>query len=105
MELTPELKERLTKLSDEYFDTDMPMIELLGAVYNLDRNKWISVNESLPEVDKEDEWNSEHQISKDIWTHSKYGMRKGRYYHSADHWTIDNVTSSDGIKVTHWIPL
>lgn len=69
------------------------------------KREWISVEDELPPIDETDDWNRKTQISKDVFTHSKFGMIRGRYIHTAKFWTVDGVTSSDGIAVTHWQPL
>lgn len=66
---------------------------------------WISVSERLPEVGQSDNWNIGNKISVDVWTFSEFGMKRGRYYHWVGIWTIDGVSSSNGINITHWMPL
>jgi len=64
---------------------------------------WISVEERLPEIDEDKDWNKLNKISKDVLAYSKiWGMRFGRYFHHADFWTVDNTSSSNGIKVEYW---
>jgi len=66
---------------------------------------WIKSNEQVPPIDTNDKWNAEHGISKDVRCYSpSYGQRNGRYFHSANFWQMDGVTSSEGVKVTHWMP-
>lgn len=66
-------------------------------------SKWISVEDKLPEVDETDDWNRLNKISKDVMTYSKtWGMRFGRYFYNAAFWTVDNVSSSNGIEVEYW---
>lgn len=66
--------------------------------------KWVSVNERLPEIDNSDEWNKNCKITKDVLTCSKwYGMRFGRYYYLAGFWTVEGVTSSNGVEVDFWM--
>lgn len=66
------------------------------------QDNWISVETELPPIDEDDNWNKKHGISKDVWTFSDFGMRKGRYFHNAGFWTVDNVTATNGVKVTHF---
>ena len=67
---------------------------------------WIKVEDELPKIDESDRWNKETKQSKDVLCyHPDYGLRFGRYYYSAGFWTINGVTSSSGVKVTHWMPL
>lgn len=67
--------------------------------------KWIKTSDKLPPVDKSNDWNKNNSITKDVWTFSEFGTHVGRYFHSAEMWTINNVTSSRGIKVSHWMNL
>lgn len=66
------------------------------------KEPWVSVNERLPEIDTADKWNEQMGQSIEVWTHSDFGMRQGRYFHKGAHWSVNGVTSSNGIKVTHW---
>ena len=65
---------------------------------------WVAVSERLPEIDHSDKWNSEYKITKDVLCWSKeWGMRFGRYFYSAEFWTINGVTSSNGVTVEYWM--
>lgn len=68
--------------------------------------QWVAVSERLPAIDESDNWNKEHKISKDVLTYSKeWGMRFGRYFYGSEFWTINGVSSSNGVKVDYWMPL
>lgn len=67
--------------------------------------KWIHVSQ-LPPIDESNEWNKTHQISKDVLCFSKnWGMRFGRYFHLSGRWSIDGVTSSNGVVVENWMEI
>lgn len=66
--------------------------------------RWVAVSERLPEIDTSDKWNSDNKITKDVLCWSKeWGMRFGRYFYSAGFWTINGVTSSNGVIVEYWM--
>lgn len=68
--------------------------------------EWISVKDRLPDIDITDDWNKLHKISITVLAYSKdYGMRFGTYFYHSEFWTINNVHSSNGVEVTHWMPL
>jgi hypothetical protein len=68
-----------------------------------DISSWVATTEKLPAIDESDNWNKEHKISKDVLTYSKeWGMRFGRYFYSAEFWTINGVTSSNEVQVDYW---
>lgn len=69
-----------------------------------DVSSWVATTEKLPAIDESDNWNKEHKISKDVLTYSKeWGMRFGRYFYGAEFWTINGVSSSNGVKVDYWM--
>ena len=64
---------------------------------------WISAGEKLPPIDDTNDWNKMYRISNNVLTFSeKWGMRFGRYFYDAEFWTVDGVTSSNGIIVEFW---
>lgn len=86
----------------ELADNNIP-IDFIHRAMDIYAGGWISVEERLPEVDETDDWNRLNKISKDVMTYSKtWGMRFGRYFHHAGFWTVDNVSSSNGIEVEYW---
>lgn len=66
--------------------------------------RWVAVSERLPEIDTSDKWSNDNKITKDVLCWSKeWGMRFGRYFYSAGFWTINGVTSSNGVIVEYWM--
>lgn len=65
--------------------------------------KWIQSEKEKPPVSAIDKWDKEYKISGEVITFSDFGIRFGKYYHLSDHWSIQGVTSSNGINVTHWM--
>jgi hypothetical protein len=69
-----------------------------------DVSSWVATTEKLPDIDQDDKWNKEYQITKDVLTYSKeWGMRFGRYHYMSGNWTINGVTSSKGVNVDYWM--
>ena len=87
----------------KYMDNpDMKLfLEVMEEYANQD--KWVSVKDELPPIDKADNWNKVHGVSILVFTYSDFGMRKGTYYRLSDCWTVENVSGE--VKVTHWQPL
>lgn len=70
---------------------------------HLKEEDWISVEKELPSIDESEEWNKTHKISPRLLTYSKdWGIRLGQYFGLAEIWNVDGVSSSNGIKVTHF---
>ena len=66
--------------------------------------RWVAVSERLPEIDTSNKWNNDNKITKDVLCWSKeWGMRFGRYFYSAGFWTVNGVTSSNGVTVEYWM--
>ena len=84
---------------------ELEKLEALKAKW--EKEQWISVKDKLPEIDINDNWNKKTGQSKDVWTYSDFGMKKGRYFHHGEHsiWRIDGASCTNGIEVTHWMPL
>ena len=101
------LKEHLHGLSDDQFEEDIkrfPLVEVLPAMEEYaNQDKWIKTEDQLPSIDESDSWNKLHKVSIEVFTHSEFGMRKGRYYYHSDGWSITSVTGT--VSVTHWQPL
>ena len=71
-----------------------------------DVSSWVATSERLPEIDQNDKWNKDNQITKDVLTYSKeWGMKFGRYHYMAGFWTIQGVTSSNGVNVDYWVEI
>ena len=71
-----------------------------------DVSSWVATSERLPEIDQNDKWNKDNQITKDVLTYSKeWGMKFGRYHYMAGFWTIQGVTSSNGVNADYWVEI
>lgn len=67
---------------------------------------WIKTSDKMPDVDMSDSWNKSNHISKRLLIYTKeFGIGFGRFYHKADMWTMEGVSSSNGIQVSHWAEL
>lgn len=67
---------------------------------------WVSTKEKLPNIDTSEQWNTDHKITKEVLCLTKeYGYRFGRYFHLAGFWTVNGVTSSNGVEVEYWAEL
>lgn len=79
------------KLFDEYIQVSQ---QLESA------QKWIPVEEELPEVDLTDEWNTEKQISERVLVKESGIIYFGEYYHESGNWSVPGRLGN--INVTHW---
>jgi hypothetical protein len=73
------------------------------ALNKADVSSWVATSRKLPDIDQDDNWNKDYQITKDVLTYSKeWGMRFGKYHYMSGNWTIQGVTSSNGVRVDYW---
>jgi hypothetical protein len=66
-------------------------------------NGWISVEERLPEINNDDEWDKEHKISKKCLVYENEEHNFGVYYYESENWVVNARLGN--INVTHWQPL
>lgn len=69
------------------------------------KGAWIKASDQLPpKMKNPGEWDVTSGTSETVLTYSKsWGMRFGRYYHEVEYWTVNGVTSSNGIDVEYWM--
>lgn len=67
---------------------------------------WIKVTEQLPPANQSNEYDKENNISERVLIYSQeFGIRFGYFYRLSKTWVVEGVRSSNGIEVTHWLPL
>lgn len=63
---------------------------------------WIFAEGNPPEIDQDDIWNKEDEVSKTVLSISEYGVKFAKFYHRSGNWSIEGIISSKKQMPKYW---